>query len=755
MGDAGGALSGASLLARERARAGFVPETMAALLHGGVQQLARRRWIFSAHEGVAAEVHAEKVREEQVAWSAEHFLTTHEPHLGTSYKPRDMDMQHMSDARISNSNLTINFGVFASTLRSNCSDAQKAVWLERAQKGRLIGAYAQTEIAHGSNVRGLATTCTYDPLTETWLVEQPSVGAVKWWSTGLSMATHCALFAQAIVGGKNMGVFPFMVQLRDENLDPLPGIEVGDIGEPLGERDSTIGFCRFSQLRIPRRALLEKRQHVTPAGVWTAGPEPGSMLPPASGKKQQGQEGDGAKPLSAKAAQSLKYLTMLKTRVGLASTAAGALAKACTIATRYSVQRVQGWTDSAGGAERQVVDYTNQQWRLSRWLASAYAFKSVAMGLVRRRRAIESDGDVDLDELPEVHALGSGLKSELTMEAALGIEDLRKSCGGHGYLMSSGIAPLAVDFTGPNATAEGDPIVLFLQTARFLVKEFRAARAGKPVHGLAKIFEAVKDPAFEPTRDGRRLLGVEDRPRVADLRNHAYLLRLFQWRSLVCTARAVRRLDALEKTLGPEEAWNTAARLLVKAAQCHVRFFIINGFAALVHDTADQACKDVLANLCALYGVADLLEGIAVHWGPLLADEDAAETLELAAAELCARLRPDLVALTDAFDFPDRVLNSGKLLARAPDVATQTTRRDRPATLTVLARPCHAYNTQCSGLRKEVMRRRCSRRRASRRSTTPRTSTAVRASRSTSQRSSASSTSTSFAMATAVFPTST
>ena len=45
--------------------------------------------------------------------------------------------------------------------------------------------------------------------------------------------------------------------------------------------------------------------------------------------------------------------------------------------------------------------------------------------------------------------------------AADGIEDLRRACGGHGYLMSSGIAPLEVDFKGPNTTAEGDYVVSF------------------------------------------------------------------------------------------------------------------------------------------------------------------------------------------------------------------------------------------------------------------------------------------------------
>ena len=36
--------------------------------------------------------------------------------------------------------------------------------------------------------------------------------------------------------------------------------------------------------------------------------------------------------------------------------------------------------------------------------------------------------------------------------------------------MSSGIAPLEADFKGPNTTAEGDYVILSLQTARFLMR---------------------------------------------------------------------------------------------------------------------------------------------------------------------------------------------------------------------------------------------------------------------------------------------
>ena len=44
-------------------------------------------------------------------------------------------------------------------MKQTTSD-QLAAWADNLwPKGKWIGAYAQTEIAHGSNVRGLETSC--------------------------------------------------------------------------------------------------------------------------------------------------------------------------------------------------------------------------------------------------------------------------------------------------------------------------------------------------------------------------------------------------------------------------------------------------------------------------------------------------------------------------------------------------------------------------------------------------------------------
>ena len=167
-----------------------------------------------------------------------------------------------------------------------------------------------------------------------WIMDTPTLQSIKWWSTGLPSSTHAIVYAQLILAGKSHGVHVFLVQLRGGDLEPLPGVEVGDIGAKAGDNDCAIGYLRMQVVRIPRRHLMEKRQHVTPDGTYV---RHGVPQPSA---KSVGGVGAGAAPPKPKS--KAHYITMLKTRVALVNTAGGHLAKACVIAARYSAVRHQG-----------------------------------------------------------------------------------------------------------------------------------------------------------------------------------------------------------------------------------------------------------------------------------------------------------------------------------------------------------------------------------------------------------------------------
>ena len=57
------------------------------------------------------------------------------------------------------------------------------------------------------------------------------------------------------------------------------------------------------------------------------------------------------------------------------------------------------------------------------------------------------------------------------------IERCRRCCGGHGYSKASGLPTTLTDYL-PSVTYEGENNVMFLQTARFLLKSVAAAKRG-------------------------------------------------------------------------------------------------------------------------------------------------------------------------------------------------------------------------------------------------------------------------------------
>ncbi|XP_047491194.1 acyl-coenzyme A oxidase acox-1.4-like [Penaeus chinensis] len=113
--------------------------------------------------------------------------------------------------------LALHMAMFIPAIMGQGTREQQEKWLGRALKGEIIGTYAQTELGHGTFLRGLETRATYDPVKEEFVLHSPSVTAIKWWPGGLGKTSNYAVvMAQLYIDGKCFGPHPFMAQLRDE-----------------------------------------------------------------------------------------------------------------------------------------------------------------------------------------------------------------------------------------------------------------------------------------------------------------------------------------------------------------------------------------------------------------------------------------------------------------------------------------------------------------------------------------------------------
>ncbi|CAG8611514.1 1488_t:CDS:2, partial [Acaulospora colombiana] len=165
-------------------------------------------------------------------------------------------------------------------------------------------------------------------------------------------SNHAVVMARLLTNSKDHGPHPFIVQIRDlKTHEPLPGITIGDIGPKFGYNATDNGFILFDHIRIPRKNMLSKYSQVVKGT--------GEYLKPPNNK--------------------LSYGTMVLVRAEIILHARIVLARAATIAVRYSAVRRQ-FVDkdkpnrlrNGDIVETPVLDYTMQQYRLFPVIAQAY-----------------------------------------------------------------------------------------------------------------------------------------------------------------------------------------------------------------------------------------------------------------------------------------------------------------------------------------------------------------------------------------------
>ncbi|PRQ44617.1 putative acyl-CoA oxidase [Rosa chinensis] len=521
----------------------------------------------------------------------------------------------------------IHWGMFVPAIKGSATEEQQQKWLPLANNMQIIGTYAQTELGHGSNVRGLETTATFDQETDEFIIHSPTLTSSKWWPGGLGkVATHAVVYARLITDGQDYGVHGFLVQIRSlDDHFPLPGVTVGDIGMKFGSgafNSIDNGFLRFNHVRIPRNQMLMKVSRVTRQGKYVESNVPKQLL----------------------------YGAMVYVRQIIVADASIALSRAVCIATRYSAVRRQFGPphedENGKGVETQVIDYKTQQSRLFPLLASAYAFRFVGEWLkwlyTDLIQKLEAN---DFSTLPEAHACTAGLKSLTTSAAADGIKECWKLCGGHGYLSSSGLPELYAAFV-PACTYEGDNIVLLLQVSRFLMKTISQLQTGKKPIGTTAYMAHVE-----------HLIQCRCTVQKAeDWLNPSVILEAFEARAI---RLSVACAENLTKFATPLQGFSELSPDLVEAAVAHCQLIVVSKFIEKLQQNIEgNGVKQQLETLCNIY----CLNLIHKHLGDFLSTGSISpKQASLASDQLRSRyskLRSNVIALVDAFNYTDHFLGS-------------------------------------------------------------------------------------------------
>ncbi|PUZ62601.1 hypothetical protein GQ55_4G369900 [Panicum hallii var. hallii] len=299
--------------------------------------------------------------------------------------------------------------------------------------------------------------------------------------------------------------------------------------------------------------------------------------------------------------KQLLYGTMVFVRQSIVADASKALSRAVCIAVRYSAIRKQ-FGSQDGGPETQVLNYKTQQSRLFPLLASAYAFRFVGDWLNWLYTDVTQKLEAkDFSTLQEAHACTAGLKAVTTSVTAV---------------------------------------------ARILMKTVSQLASGKQPVGTMAYMGKVQ-----------YLMQCKCAVNTAeDWLNPVAIQEAFEARALRMVVNCAQNVS---QASSQEEGFYERSPDLLEAAVAHIQLIIVTKFIEKVQqDIPGDGVKEQLQNLCNVYALYILHK----HLGDFLATGCITPKQGALANEqvgkLYAQVRPNAVALVDAFNHTDHYLGS-------------------------------------------------------------------------------------------------
>jgi acyl-CoA oxidase len=516
----------------------------------------------------------------------------------------------------------VQFGLWGMSVQSLGTEKHHKKYLEDIGSLKLPGCFAMTETHHGSNVKGLETTATYNHQDQTFVIHTPHENAQKEYiGNAAAHGQMATVFARLIIDKKDYGINAFVVPLRDTKGKVLKGVTIGDCGKKMGLNGVDNGTIRFDQVVIPKENMLDRFASVSAEGAFE------SPIP----------------------SDNRRFFTMLGTlvggRIGIPRSALSAARSGLSIAIMYGDQRRQFGPE--GGSEVPVLNYRIHQRRLMPLLAKTYAIHFALQYLTGRFISRNED------EMQEIEALAAGLKSYTSWHTRDTLQECREACGGKGYLSENRIDALKND-TEIYTTFEGDNTVLMQLVAKNRLAEFRKSFGHMNAMGLisyvyenARTVVSEKNPIVTRKTDDAHLLDDQ------------FLLQSFQYREKTTLASAAKRLKKLiDSGLDPYDAFNVAQHQMIDVAQAYIDRVVLEQFQLAIRSVNDQKCQSTLRNLSHLYALTQIEKNKGWYLEDGYMEAVKTKAIRKMVNQLCWEIREDAVPLVEAFAIPESCLGA-------------------------------------------------------------------------------------------------
>ena len=516
----------------------------------------------------------------------------------------------------------VQFGLFGGAILNLGTREHHQRYLPDTGSLALPGCFAMTEANHGSNVRGLETTATYQPESDTFLIQTPHDQAFKEYiGNAAAHAKMAVVFAQLYTEEECFGVHAFLVPIRDESGKAMPGVTIGDSGHKLGLNGVDNGRLWFNQVSVPRENLLDRFGQIHRDGSYH----------------------------SDIASESARFFTMLGTLVGgricVPMGGLSAARSGLAIAIRYAHHRRQ--FGKPGEPEIPIMDYPSHQMRLMPLLADSIVLEVVQRILADRYCQELPEGEISR----ELESLAAGVKAVSTWHTTTTLQECREACGGNGFLSINRLGNLKSD-TDIFTTFEGDNTVLLQLVARGRLTTFQKSFGKMGIGGMvnwagqeAWRVMSEMNPLITRNTDSKHLLDAEF---------HQAAFR-YQEERLVWTAgQRIRRRIA--EGVSPADAFVEIQNHLLLMAKAYVRRVLLEEYQSWLSSITESAEKEILTKIGQLFALNALRKESGWFLEQDYFQGTKSKAITRLVEELAAEVSKESLGLVSSWAIPDTLL---------------------------------------------------------------------------------------------------